>query len=139
MKHYALGLVFNKHLSRILLVAKLRPQWMCGRSNGIGGKIEKDEIPSETMLRESKEETGYGFDFEHVITFVCPGGTVYVFKAVSSDADIPFEQMEDETLYEADVAHLPDDIMRNLRWLIPLSLSTVQFPIILHQTDLGVD
>lgn len=139
MKHYVLGLIVGSLKDRILLVEKLRPEWMKGRWNGIGGKVEGRETPLEAMHRESIEETGRDWDFKHTITFVCPGGTVFVFLAISGNKRIIFQQIEDEKLMCVPLDELPDKVMSNLKWIIPLSFSTVQKPIILHQEQLGVD
>ncbi len=137
MKHYVLGLIFDSMKDKILLINKKRPTWMAGHWNGIGGKVEKDETPLHAMGREVKEETGYGYPFEHVITFVCPGGTVFVFKSIATDT-ICFQQIEDEELRVWSLHNLPSNRMANLRWIIPLSLSSVQFPVIIQQNELGV-
>jgi len=90
MKFYVMGFIFNKAKDKVLLVEKNKPDWMAGRWNGMGGKIgdnNKDETPLEAMRRECEEETGstrgYGYDWIHCLTFVCPGGTVFVYKAIS--------------------------------------------------------
>ena len=137
-KHYVLGLVFNDISTRILLIEKLRPDWQKGRWNGIGGKIDGDETPSEAMLRESKEETGHEYDFEHRITFVCPGGTVYVFVAKTT-REIEFEQIEDEKLKVWGLWELPSTMMANLKLYIPLCLANIRFPVMIDQLCLGVD
>jgi len=144
MKHYVLGLIYNDELSGILLIKKEKPEWMKGRWNGIGGKIEDKETPLQAMERESHEEMGHWFKFQHVITFVCPGGTVFVYKALSGASGIPYVQKEDEELAQYDLAVLPElfsqgHIMGNLKWIIPLSLSSVQFPVMIIQTKLGVE
>lgn len=141
MKHYVLGLVFNKDQSKILLVNKKRPSWMKGMFNGIGGKIEEGELPEDAMHRESFEETGYDHRFEHALTFTCPGGTVYVFMASDNSETIAFKQIEDEILSVWDVQdiHSTMPVMANLKWIIPLCLSTVQLPISVHQIGLGIE
>lgn len=137
-KHYVLGLVFNDTKTRILLIEKLRPDWQKGRWNGIGGKIEEGETPSEAMLRESREETGHEYDFLHRITFTCPGGTVYVFIA-KTPREIQFDQIEDEKLKVWGLWELPHGLMANIKWIIPLCLANVRFPVMIDQLDLGVD
>lgn len=42
----------------VLLVLKDRPDWMKGRLNLVGGKIEAGETPIQAALRELKEESG---------------------------------------------------------------------------------
>jgi len=143
MKHYVLGFIFNKYQNSVLLVEKKRPEWQEGHWNGIGGKIEKDDSnPINAMIREAYEETGhYGLDFKHCITFVCPGGTVFVFKGNSGVEGIPFRQLEDEKLQVWPVSYIHQgalDIMSNLMWIIPLCLADLQFPIMIYQNTLGV-
>lgn len=143
MKHYVLGLVFNRSKNKILLVDKKAPKWMVGYWNGIGGKIKRNEAPLRAMERESTEETNYSRPWwKHIITFVCPGGTIFVFKSITPCGNansIPFEQNEDETLKIWPLHNLPDNMMRDLFWIIPLSLSSVQFPVIIQQNKLGVE
>ena len=138
-KHYVLGLVFNYDHSEILLVEKLRPDWQKGRWNGIGGKIEEEETPGDAMLRECGEETDHKYDFEHKILFTCPGGTVYVYAATGTGPHIRFTQVEDEKLQAHKLYNLPTTMMANMRWIIPLCLANVQFPIMITQNCLGVD
>ena len=138
MKHYVLGLVFNCDHTKVLLIEKLRPDWMKGRWNGIGGKIEDGEDPHDAMDRECGEETGWGYGFKHKITFTCSGGTVFVYIATYRKEDIDFNQVEDEKLMVWHMYALPDKLMSNLKWIIPLCLSSVQFPVMINQTNLGV-
>lgn len=138
MKHYVLGLVFNKDTSRILLIKKKRPTWMEGFWNGIGGKIEDNETPKSAMDREMLEEIGQYYKNTHVMTFTCPGGTVYVFKAICNTEDIIYKQIEDEILKTTPINDMLTPYMTNLKWIIPLSLSSVQFPIIIQQNEIGV-
>jgi 8-oxo-dGTP diphosphatase len=139
MKHYVLGLIFDNTKQNILLVRKNRPDWMKGYYNGVGGKIKLDETPIQAMCREGIEETAFSHSWVHTITFVCPGGTVYVFTAISGMSnDIYFTQVEDEKLEVFNLKNLPDKLMHNLKWIIPLSLSNVQKPIILQANELGV-
>ena len=143
-KHYVLGLVFNNipligGASRILLIEKRRPPWQKGQWNGISGKIEGDEMPIEAMYRESEEETGHRYSFKHKITFVCPGGTVFVFAAIYRDIKIDFMQIEDERLCEWPLLSLPEGLIANMKWIIPLCLANVRFPVMIEQLCLGVD
>ncbi len=127
MKHYVLGFVFNKEHDKVLLVQKNKPEWMKGRWNGIGGKIEAGESSMDAMQREGHEETHFRFLWCKGGVFICPGGTVFVFYAYYNALEIPFQQVEGEPLMVFPIDALPADIMRNLRYLIPLCLSTVDF------------
>ncbi len=56
MKDYVLGFAFDKRWA-VALICKQRPDWQQGKWNGIGGHVEKGEIPSAAMAREFREET----------------------------------------------------------------------------------
>lgn len=56
MKDYVLGFAFDRR-GAVALILKGRPDWQAGKWNGIGGHVEKGEIPSAAMAREFKEET----------------------------------------------------------------------------------
>ena len=135
MEHYVLGFIFDQSKKRVLLVKKNRPDWQAGRWNGIGGKIDPlDASPLAAMERENMEEIGVPYDWEHCVTFICPGGTVFVFT--NSDFlgdDISFNQIEDEKLrvWRVDVIDQLN-VMNNLKRLIPVCLSTLQFPLVVH-------
>ncbi len=138
MKHYVMGFVFNESKTEVLLIEKKRPKWQAGHWNGIGGKIEQNEKPADAMQREMFEETGGQYRSVHCLTFICPGGTVYVFKAVAA-GNILFRQEEDEQLKVWQLDELPFNMMANLKWIIPVCLSTIQFPLLVQQNTLGVD
>ncbi len=148
MKHFVIGFVFNHQQDEVLLVEKKRPDWQAGRWNGIGGKIEPtDDSPLAAMQRESKEETGMRLNWELTVIFTCPGGTCYVYKAIDNlncghenfCNKIHYEQIEDEVLECWPVNALPDLILENLKWLIPLCLSSCQFPLTFHDIVRGGD
>lgn len=147
MKFYVMGFIFDKAKENVLLIEKRKPDWQAGHWNGIGGKIkvignlsEIDPNPLAAMRRECREEIGgFGHNWEHCLTFNCPGGTVFVFKAVSPTEEIMYEQLETEQLEVWPVNALPDNVMANLKWIIPVCLSTIQFPLIVQQNTLGVD
>lgn len=141
MKFYVLGFVFNSTKDEVLLIQKESPAWQKGKWNGIGGKIEEDESPSQAMERECLEETGMGYlEFEHVLTFTCyPGGTVFVYRAFDYSLAINYEDNQLEHLDAWPVDSLPPNVIGNLRWLIPVCLSNLQMPIQLQQNGLGID
>ena len=147
MKFYVMGFVFNKAKDRVLLIRKNKPEWQAGHWNGVGGKInvigiapDFDKSPLVAIRREVKEETGVvGYDWKHCITFTCPGGTVFVFSAISDYEEIMYEQLETEQLDVSPVDALPNLIMPELKWIIPVCLSSIQFPLIVQQNTLGVD
>lgn len=54
---YVVGFVFGDN-NQVLLIRKNRPEKQKGLLNGIGGKIEVNENPSDAMVREAFEEAG---------------------------------------------------------------------------------
>lgn len=141
MKHYVMGFVFNKAKDKVLLIKKKRPEWQAGHWNGMRGKIEPvDKNPISAMHRESSEELSCPYDWEHCLTFVCPGGTVFVFRAFSVSETIEFTQKEDEKLevWYVDTLSQLHNMMNNLKWIIPICLSTIEFPLLIQDNTLGV-
>lgn len=136
MKHYVLGFIFTNNKKKVLLVEKQNPEWQKGRFNGIGGKIEEGETPEEAMDREAMEEIGVPYLWEHDLTFTCPGGTVYVFTSFAG-SDISYKQKEVEKLGIYSTDKLPDLVMANVKWIIPLLLADLEFPIFIPQKSLG--
>jgi 8-oxo-dGTP diphosphatase len=58
MIDYCLGFAFDRS-GNVALIQKQRPDWMKGKWNGIGGKIESfDTDAAAAMVREFYEETG---------------------------------------------------------------------------------
>lgn len=55
MYKYTLG--FIKRNNQLLMLNREKPFWM-GNWNGVGGRIEEGETPTECMIRETYEETG---------------------------------------------------------------------------------
>jgi len=140
MKNYVLGFLFNKSQKTVLLIEKKRPKWQAGRWNGIGGKIEEtDTTPLEAMKREAWEEIGHDVDWTHVLTVELFHLSVFVYKAI----DIPeheaifFEQKEDELLKVWPIDALPDEVISDVKWMIPICLSPLQFPLIIQQDTPG--
>jgi 8-oxo-dGTP diphosphatase len=71
------------HQNGKILMQLRRKQPNQGKWNGIGGKIEKDETPLESCLREVKEETGlwlHDIQFRGVVSWNETGG-MYVYTA----------------------------------------------------------
>lgn len=63
--------------SKILLLNREKPTWM-GCWNGVGGKLEQEEQPRASILREIGEETGlelYELSFKGLITWSMTDGS----------------------------------------------------------------
>ncbi|QOP41020.1 NUDIX domain-containing protein [Sulfurimonas marina] len=124
MKSYVVGFAFSENKNNILLIEKLRPEWQKNSLNGIGGKIEAGEMPSDAMDRECMEETGLKLEWEHRGVMSGMNGDGKPFEChifyTYNDTIWNFEQKEDEPLNVYAVEELHDKKMiRNLRFLIP--------------------
>lgn len=95
---YVLGFMFDPSMTRVVLIRKNRPTWQAGKLNGIGGKIEPEETPSQAMVREFREETGLQTvlqDWAHTGLVTGEDYTVHCFKAVSERLE-DVQSMTDE-------------------------------------------
>lgn len=69
---------FIQQGENFLLLNREKPTWM-GSWNAVGGKIEPNENPRESVLREVREETGILLDqiqFKGIVTWVVDGSSV---------------------------------------------------------------
>ena len=122
MTKYVLGFLFRNYKgeTQVALIRKTRPEWQKGKLNGIGGHLEEDELPNDAMIREFKEEAGSVCNWKFFCTMVFDNDiAVYCFKS-ESIADI--KTMTDEEVLWFPVKGLPDTVIPNLNWLIPMAL-----------------
>ncbi len=122
---YTLGFIFDTELKRVLLVHKQKPEWQKGRINGIGGKFEVDETPSACISRETFEEAKLvipGDQWLYVGAIYQEAGAIAVLATVyAGDAGDAVKNDYEEVEW-FDAHELPENVISNLRWLIPLSL-----------------
>lgn len=133
-KQYVVGFLRGTD-GTVLLVRKERPAWQHGRLNGIGGKIEPGETPLVAMLREWTEEVGGP---EHRWRQFCRirGGDydVFFFAAdyIAPLSAGPFPDYNDvgERHEIIDLASIGqrDDLIQNLKWLLPLAFYDKSMP-----------
>lgn len=83
--HYVLGLLFDFDLEHVLLQQGTGRNPVVGqRWNGIGGKVEKDELNWKAMKREADEELFHSARqpfWDCTANLVYPEATVHVFAA----------------------------------------------------------
>jgi 8-oxo-dGTP diphosphatase len=121
MKLYVLGFMFNKNMDKVLLIHKNKPDWQKGSCNGIGGKIEKNELPINAMIREFKEETGIKTNTDIWSLFLIMAGSewkVYTFCSVGNikqAKSITSEKIEIFSLN--DISTFKIKIISNLIWI----------------------
>ncbi|CAH0121377.1 MULTISPECIES: 8-oxo-dGTP diphosphatase [unclassified Paenibacillus] len=79
---------FIKQDDRILLLNRNAPAWM-GKWNGVGGKLEPGESPTESVIREVLEETGIRLQrqdvsYKGIVSWTVdgqPSGGMYAYTA----------------------------------------------------------
>ncbi len=104
---------------QVALITKNSPSWQANKLNGIGGKIESGETPSEAMAREFEEETGVITSPNEWVKFVVlireSSYQVNFFYLVSEKVFGGHQEDEEVSIY--DVANLPENAIFNLKWL----------------------
>jgi 8-oxo-dGTP diphosphatase len=128
MKQYACGFLFSVDGSRVVLIRKNRPAWQAGKLNGVGGKLELGETPSQAMRREFREEAGLDVEsWEQVLTITGeptafdPSGWQGHFFRAFGDVDT-VRTLMDEPLEVHPTLPVPAGTIPNLMWMIPLML-----------------
>lgn len=136
MVKYVAGFLFSEDRQKVLLIQKVKPAWQKGLLNGVGGKVEYfDENLKEAMIREFKEEAGLDINsWEPVVTLtgIREGIETYSVEFFCAYSDLIYQAkaMTVEGLLIADTFNLPENIIFNLRWIIPLCLDdTLEKPI----------
>ncbi len=128
---YVAGFLFDPELELVVLIRKLRPKWMAGRYNGIGGHVEDQDVEKaretgtsaglEAMIREWREETGdeSEIDWKPFMRLETRGGVIHFFAA-TGDVSQP-TTVTDELVGYFSAAALPHNVLPNLRWLVPMA------------------
>lgn len=126
MKKYTVGFIFTPGFKEVLLVHKLTPEWQNGKINGIGGKVEPGEDSVSCIVRETHEESNLVTDPQQWVSVGSLQGdewNVDVFTYIySGDMENAVKAgKEDVEWFEAH--SLPDNVISNLRWLVPLCIN----------------
>jgi 8-oxo-dGTP diphosphatase len=124
VKRYVVGFAFDQDEQKVLLILKTHPEWQAGRFNGVGGHIEpSDETPLAAMDREFREETdGVAESWRAFAHLIGRGFEVYFFRGVVAGGQRCMGA-EGETTAWFRVDNLPENVLPNLRWLIPMARS----------------
>lgn len=127
MKYYTIGIYFDTTLNNVALILKNRPDWQKGRYNAMGGHIEKDELPIDCVIREFGEECGIDTNKQDWLHIGCINNEnsykVEVFTAIQKESHGHTQTLTDEEVCWFDVNRLPENIISNLKWLIPYALN----------------
>ncbi len=123
-QHYVNGFMFSPDHQRVALIHKRQPTWQAGYLNGIGGKIELGETAAEAMVREFSEETGVSTAqkvWKPFIKLEGEGFCIHFFYAISKQINA-VRTVEAEVVGIYPVYPLPETVLHNLKWLIPMAL-----------------
>jgi 8-oxo-dGTP diphosphatase len=129
MINYVLGFLFSEDRTKICLILKNKPDFLAGKYNGIGGKIEPGEDASEAIVREFKEETGVTIPdnkWHYLATMNQTNWRVYVYRAFSDVGMANVRTMEEEEIgvYDVNTVLREMNIPHNLHWLITFALDS---------------
>lgn len=115
--------IFNHDLTQVLLILKNRPAWQAGFFNGLGGKLEAGETALQCAWREIREESTLDIreeDWVEVGVIKQPQGDVAVLTTRYESAMNDARTNEDEPIEWHPSDCMPNNVIANLRWLIPL-------------------
>lgn len=132
VQRMVLGFIFSNDNSKVVLCKKKKPKWQKGKYNGVGGKVEEEDNLdlSFAMRREAYEETGLSIDdWTKCITFTCAGGIVHVFSTYVHPNVFERIKSGEEEIRVFDVNKLPKTVIPNLKWMVPMLLDTIEWPI----------
>lgn len=133
-KQYVVGFYFVEQ-GNVVLIRKNKPEWQAGKLNGVGGLVERNESPVDTMVREFREEAGKQTNEKDwrffavlmlsdcIVNFFSANGVFTGVKTVT-DERIEFISLK-EVINRRDIVH-------NLKWLVPLALNN-EPSIVIHQ------
>lgn len=111
LRSYVLGFLFRHSCGRdlVTLVEKKRgPGNMAGTYNGVGGNVERGEIPLQSIQRECAEETGVsGVDWMWIGTMSGPDWTLDVYTGRVPDDQVP-ETLTDEAVLEIEPSRITE-------------------------------
>jgi 8-oxo-dGTP diphosphatase len=134
MKSYVAGLLFDNEGTRVALIEKNRPFWQAGKFNAIGGKIEQGEKPHEAMRREFMEEAGVDIHWSEAMVLRGTGFEISFFRLHNSEALENIESLTDEQIHIFLVKQLPENLVENIDWLVPLMNDrSTELPIVINK------
>ncbi len=129
MEKMVAGFAFNKDMDRVILIKKTRPEWQKGQLNGVGGRIGVEEGKYTAMKREFEEETGVLSSEACWNLFFRLTGTdwdVFFFYSIMDISKC--KSVTDEMVLAIDPLNMPDNMISNLKWLIPMAMYKNRFP-----------
>lgn len=131
-KEYVVGFMFDDSGERVVLIRKNRPEWQAGKANGVGGKVEENELHTAAMVREFFEETGVQTNLSDWDLFATMAGRdfhefeISFFRSFNTEFYAAAETKTDEKIekwYPDTECFENGNPVPNLKWLIPMALT----------------
>jgi 8-oxo-dGTP diphosphatase len=128
---YVVGFMFDESMMNVALIRKQKPQWQAGLLNGIGGKVEENELPSKAMVREFNEEAGLLTFVATWINFCSMSGTnndggqfeiEFFYNTGQPHRLTSMEAEQIEVVPTCDVASGREMCLGNVPWLVALAV-----------------
>lgn len=117
---YVAGLLYSDEGDRVTLIRKNRPAWQAGQYNALGGKVEAFETPEAAMKREFIEEAGVDIDWDYRFTLEGSDYKVHWFSCHNTEAMTYLRTMTDEIVEVVEAYALPENVIPNLWWIVPM-------------------
>ena len=125
MTEYASLLAVSLDRTKVVLIHKKRPKAQKGKINIIGGHIELGEVPRHAAIRELREESSLRAKKKDVNLFCTLSDItntfIVYFYVVFMDISTA-KTTTGEVVEIFDIDNLPDNILYNLNWLIPMGI-----------------
>lgn len=128
IQNMVVGFAFDEDRKTVVLIRKQRPQWMAGKLNGVGGKVEPGESMLDAMIREFWEEAGVSTvtsDWDHFMTMDGRGWRIHYFRMFNNKKVAAAETLTDEQVVIVSATcfdRLNRDGISNLVWIVGLAL-----------------
>ena len=133
---YTYTLVFINIASHIVMINRNKAPWM-GMWNGLGGKIQEDETPKQSIQREIQEELGVHISLNDILergiltwnTFEADGQGIHLFYVELDQLDLAFPIQMDEGIIDLKridwITHLNNrGVAPNIKYFLPQLISS---------------
>lgn len=131
MTKMVVGFMIDEKRENVVLIRKIRPDWMKGLLNGVGGKIEKNESPIDAMVREYKEETGVdtiAWNWHPFMTMTGNDFEIYYYMAIGDTSTVQTMEDEEIVITPIDSIQIRDKAtIDNLPWILSLGLNVINY------------
>jgi len=136
MAMYTYTLVFINIASHIVMINRNKAPWM-GMWNGLGGKIQEDETPKQSIQREIQEELGVHISLHDILDrgiltwnmFEADGQGIHLFYVELDQLDLAFPIQMDEGIIDLKridwITHLNNKgVAPNIKYFLPQLISS---------------